>query len=233
MQPSFWMEIGCYLLALVNWWTCLFTGGVIIAAVTWGHTWKGVQMTRKFLIGLSIVFFVMAGFKAWEGERLKVRSTSPNLVASVDQLISGWLPEFDDGKGGSPIILNLSIRNLGQAASIAENFNLSLVSPFNMQAKHVVFLDKFPFHSNNSNFIIHRSETIDEKSIVPIAPGGLIRGWIVFVIPGFNLDNFKDRLDLVVSFQDINRTNITVHYKPYSGQPGLTPLPGTEFPLQK
>src|SRR5438445_363346 len=60
------MHIWIFFWAVLDNWAGFFTGGIIIAVVAFWLTWKGKAMTRKFLIGLSICFFVMATYKAWE-----------------------------------------------------------------------------------------------------------------------------------------------------------------------
>jgi archaellum component FlaF (FlaF/FlaG flagellin family) len=55
-----------FIWSIIDNWAGYFTGGVIIAVITIWLTWKGQVMTRKILILISVCFFLMAIYKAWE-----------------------------------------------------------------------------------------------------------------------------------------------------------------------
>ena len=66
MEPHH--HVWLYLLEMVNNWAGYFTGGIIIAVFTVWLAWRGKVMTRKILIGLTILFFIMGSYKAWEDQ---------------------------------------------------------------------------------------------------------------------------------------------------------------------
>lgn len=49
-----------------NNWAGYFTGGLIMAVITFWYSWRSQTMKRKVLLIITTLFFVMGSYKAWE-----------------------------------------------------------------------------------------------------------------------------------------------------------------------
>src|SRR5471030_1329766 len=74
-----------FLWAVVNNWAGYATGGIVTAVVWFWLGWREKAMTRKFLKWLSICFFVMACYKAWEDQYEKAAEAGRASDANLHQ----------------------------------------------------------------------------------------------------------------------------------------------------
>jgi hypothetical protein len=71
-------HIGQFSWEVFNNWAGYFTGGGIMAVITFWHSWREQQIRRKLLIGLTIFFFALGSYKAWEEQYEKAEIAGIN-----------------------------------------------------------------------------------------------------------------------------------------------------------
>jgi hypothetical protein len=120
------MEIWQFVWAVSNNWAGYFTGGFIIAAVTFWLAWRKRAMTRRILISLSVLFFIMGCFKAWQQQwrqRRQAQTLSSGYLKQTaeyrtrfNSLQDSFLKLLATNNTHAPTVLNLAATNVTNAA---------------------------------------------------------------------------------------------------------------------
>jgi hypothetical protein len=80
-----------------NNWAGYFTGGCITATITFWHSWRNQTMKRKWLLGVTALFFAMAAYRAWNDQYIKV--TAANDASDT------WRQEVHDSRKTIDLLL--------------------------------------------------------------------------------------------------------------------------------
>jgi hypothetical protein len=155
--------------------------------------WLGVALLVSFIISTLFIAPFIEYRKPHAGAR---------LILSRDNTFMG-----EDAKSKDTyIFLQLCVRNLGDD-SIAENFRLEVIAGNQtVLARNVQLPDPFEFTDvdRNKEYVIHRSDLIEERTATPVIRGGLKRGWVAFAFPGVNFKRLGwERPTLVIKCQDV------------------------------
>src|SRR6266496_4592186 len=96
-------ELGAFLWAVINNWAGYTTGGVVVALLWLWSTLKQIPISRKFGIGIALIFLFFAIFNAWrernhaalDAERKLEELTIPKLDGHIDRV---YVAPAHDGK---------------------------------------------------------------------------------------------------------------------------------------
>jgi hypothetical protein len=179
-------ELGEFLWAVINNWAGYATGGLIVALVWLWSTVKQGPVSRKFGIGLAILFLFFAVFNAWRDKQHELLALQERLTPKLEMIVSQrvW-----GGMGPNPaetrlgMVIWLSIINHG-AESIAHDYSAKLVFTDGRIVdgirEQVTQELRFP------DYIIRNADKMaiyDKTAENPIPRGGARAGIIMFTFP--------------------------------------------------
>ena len=81
-------ELGEFLWAVINNWAGYATGGLIVALVWLWSTVKQGPVSRKFGIGLAILFLFFAVFNAWRDKQHELLALQERLTPKLEMIVS-------------------------------------------------------------------------------------------------------------------------------------------------
>src|ERR1022692_471911 len=86
-QHHFWQ----FAWDVFNNWAGYFTGGLVMAVITFWHSWREKTMRRNYLIVITVLFFAMGAYKAWEEQYEKAvsaESASSSYLAQTHECLA-------------------------------------------------------------------------------------------------------------------------------------------------
>lgn len=134
---------------------------------------------------------------------------APELVGEIDQIRVGQR----EGTNDLGLFVLLKIRNLGAPTSI-EGFGLHIatrsVARDNVRPSHIQA--PMTFHAPNM-LPIQPNEAIYEKEIYPLVSGGMVRGWLMYLLDGLRSDILREEdMNLAVKFSDVRGKEYIAKY---------------------
>jgi hypothetical protein len=191
-------EICTFAWAVINNWAGYSTGGLIVALVALWHTLKEVPVSRPLGIGLSIVFMLMASFKAWqdqhnaaiEAKRKLEELTKPNFKISQGNTIisDARIVYGGNEEKATTMFIPLSVMNQG-APSVINGWKLFCKLKDGTELEGVAYLPaqaQLSFKGPKGEpILIPTASSLFKKGIEnPIPTGGQTSGFMMFRFPG-------------------------------------------------
>jgi hypothetical protein len=179
-------EILRYAWALLNNWAGYTTGGLITAVVATWLAWKERKMTHKILICLSALFFIMAGFKAWEDVREKQRAAETEAERQfrqaeynqrrIDQIQDAFLIASNKWVGETTLAFSVDVKgdNDGNIANIQNSPGAKLTQTVNPLPKPYVYT-----HKLSSSIALAGGGAYKTQFEVGVAYGHKVLRWTV------------------------------------------------------
>ena len=176
--------------------------------------------TAKVLLGLTAFICVWAAsYSMWKVERdranlaaqevERLKSIVPRLSATIEGIVFGGrderLPDI------APLILIISIRNIGSMQSIASEFQIALSRDGAVKNAQLMAIKgpvtlgfPIPGQPGKENFMrYNESEALYRKANVPIQVGAKISGLLVASISIADKDWLSPGTEITVLFKDI------------------------------
>lgn len=187
-------ELSRFCWAVINNWAGYSTGGIVVATAAFWHILRDVPMSRRFGLGLAVVFLFMAFFKAWRDQyrsRImadhKLRIAEPDFVLSFGQIVV----KHDSTRDITALLIQSHLLNRG-ADSVALGWRAHYKSKsYDDEATVNVFAEdaiSLPFGSNEYKYVIGRDDLMPIKTIRSITRGNITMGALFIVVPGNRFD---------------------------------------------
>lgn len=182
---------------------------------------------------------IMAPYWMWKEERKRAddadkkladaldskKVDAPELSIKIEQVVLGRVEKT------AQLVVQISIRNSGKMASIAEAFNADITLPDGETLTGVpaVLWDEMPLYGSSGKVIatVYPQDAIYEKANSPIVPGGIAIGWARFA---FDREEIKMEGSVArVSCRDILGKELCASFTmkgtsdPYTHRAGITP----------
>jgi hypothetical protein len=188
-------------------------------------------------IACIIVSFIWANYLAWKDQNnqnlahsVKLEAlTKPNLIGYIDSYVSGYSPELN----ATQLFLSVSIKNSG-SPSIAEHFSLSIGND-KIKVTHILptfIQDGLKLYGDEIQAEFHRSDALEEKTMVPIMKGDIKRGWLRFVLGDVKIDDIKRPGVITIQFDDYLGRSYSSDMKIGGEGQGLFYYPGGGTPFR-
>jgi hypothetical protein len=110
MSMQIYRDIWEFFWSVANNWAGYFTGGLIIALVSFYYAWRNQTMARKIILIFSIIFFLMACFKAWKDEKEKADSVLQEEKRPIFSLIAPGIKQIPNS---SKFRMQIGMENTG------------------------------------------------------------------------------------------------------------------------
>jgi hypothetical protein len=157
MESHFWQ----FSWEIFNNWAGYFTGGCIMAVITFWHSWNDKTMRRKFLLGLTVLFFTMGAYKAWNDQYQKAFTADKSsdefrkIAKTKEGLLDNLTIAFDQmlSSNRDPKTIILEATNVSNSAVFQGNWNNvnvgTIINGDTNQLKLDVLLNDKPIMQNS------------------------------------------------------------------------------------
>ena len=233
-------EFRLFLSVLATDWVGLMAGVVSLA---FGAYERIRQHKARIYWFVAILCIFFSTFLAWRDEhrRAVAAEEKANAVsgAVLHPNVEQTMTAYDPTVAATMVVFEMAIHNVGSTPSIAENFRVETSSGTTKFIGHLVeFPDEYTYVDAERSHIytIHHSELLFEKTMKPIQPGDLARGWLIVRFAGIDFRRIGwTNSDWNVSFEDNagNRISQSLKIPWEGGSETLQYAPGTEYPLKK
>jgi hypothetical protein len=186
-MPEIIREISIWAWAVINNWAGYATGGVIVALAWLWSTFRQKPTSKKFGIGIALVFLCAALFNAWRDQYQK---TYPGLRLTIDEWAIGQMDFVNSGNlallgTGAFSEVTATVRNLGNP-SIADNWSFSMSVPDQQNSINGKLVDynpppKDPIVISGDPISVDKFLFKLTKSVIPT--GDKRQGLLLFFIP--------------------------------------------------
>lgn len=237
-------DIWQFIAAISGQWVALMSAIVSLGVAVWLRLKHKPDISDAPFRIIGAVCVLLACFLAWRGEhtaRVKAESQKPNLVGVIDQKVAGFSPELNS----TQVFLIVSVINLG-TPSIAQGWHLTVECRGHTLGPFVPWFIPEGLRVNRdsgASVIFRRADALYDKVMVPIPQGGLVRGWIRFVVPGSESDNLRRASRWRLRFEDVTGREVIAEdratdegpplYSPGASQPLAEKPSPTGLPLPK
>src|SRR5262245_60645527 len=83
-------EIGIFVWAVINNWASYSTGGIIVAIMTLWYAIKGSSAPRKVVLGLTLLWFIIGSFKAWQEQHRNAIKVQMDFAKHIEDEAIGF-----------------------------------------------------------------------------------------------------------------------------------------------